>query len=196
MISVCRQERCEWKWAKSRCEIASRWTWLQAQVSDLEYRIRQHSEIHRQIRTKKGDVRLADATSTCSANADDVTDCHGAQANTCSEQVSAQSSSDVTDADDASCVAARCRPLVLGKYRKRKLLRTVQLYSRSKKCARLSTVKCQCYPPLTPCAMCGGRFNNVREVEAEEGNSPENIALLDHAYHQVLSMKEGEFRTR
>lgn len=33
--------------------VISRWTWLQAQVSDLEYRIRQHGELHKQLRSTK-----------------------------------------------------------------------------------------------------------------------------------------------
>jgi hypothetical protein len=40
-------KRAAWKWAQDRAGVASRWMWLQAQVSDLEYRIRQHNEIHR-----------------------------------------------------------------------------------------------------------------------------------------------------
>jgi hypothetical protein len=40
-------KRAAWKWAQDRAGVASRWMWLQAQISDLEYRIRQHNEIHR-----------------------------------------------------------------------------------------------------------------------------------------------------
>jgi hypothetical protein len=47
---LCRAKRAAWKWAQDRAGVASRWTWLQAQISDLEYRIRQHNEIHRYIR--------------------------------------------------------------------------------------------------------------------------------------------------
>ncbi|XP_076437508.1 uncharacterized protein LOC143276729 [Babylonia areolata] len=52
--------RAEWKWASERAAIASRWTWLQAQVSDLEYRIRQQTDQYRQARSSKGSVVLAD----------------------------------------------------------------------------------------------------------------------------------------
>lgn len=52
--------RAEWKWAFERAAVASRWTWLQAQVSDLEYRIRQQSEIYKQARTSKGLVILGE----------------------------------------------------------------------------------------------------------------------------------------
>ncbi|XP_059829785.1 KAT8 regulatory NSL complex subunit 1-like isoform X1 [Hypanus sabinus] len=52
--------RLEWKWAVERAAIVNRWTWLQAQVSDLEYRIRQQTDIYRQIRANKGPVVLGD----------------------------------------------------------------------------------------------------------------------------------------
>ncbi|PIK55528.1 putative KAT8 regulatory NSL complex subunit 1 isoform X1 [Apostichopus japonicus] len=50
--------RAIWKWAVHRAGVARRWTWLQAQVSDLEYRIRQHSDIYKQIKAAKGTVTL------------------------------------------------------------------------------------------------------------------------------------------
>jgi len=40
-------------WGEQRLAIAKRWTWLQAQVSDLEYKIRQYNELYRQVRTAK-----------------------------------------------------------------------------------------------------------------------------------------------
>lgn len=246
--------------------MAARWTWLQAQVSDLEYRIRQQSEIHRQIRQKKGEVKLGEAP-ICSTSKDsrlemlhqsnmspvavtpimsnmDKQSEHlkhqlgniytpspvqspGGVATRESESITPNgllsssslsnrslttnsntiSSSEVTPTStnsgesvfsesscmDATCVAARCRPTILGKYRKRKLLRTSSLHTRNRKCARLSSVRCKCYPPVTPCAMCGGRYNNTRDVEQDACQVNDNIALLDHSYHQVLSLHEGSY---
>lgn len=34
------KKRAIWKWANERSRLASRWTWLQAQIADLEFRIR------------------------------------------------------------------------------------------------------------------------------------------------------------
>ncbi|XP_059494610.1 KAT8 regulatory NSL complex subunit 1-like [Stegostoma tigrinum] len=51
----------EWRWAIERAAIVSRWNWLQAHVSDLEYRIRQQTDIYRQIRANKGSVVLGDS---------------------------------------------------------------------------------------------------------------------------------------
>uniref|UniRef100_A0A8C1L1K4 KAT8 regulatory NSL complex subunit 1b n=1 Tax=Cyprinus carpio TaxID=7962 RepID=A0A8C1L1K4_CYPCA len=50
-IPLCR--RAEGRYAVDRAAIISHWNWLQAQVSDLEYRIRQQTEIYRQIRSSK-----------------------------------------------------------------------------------------------------------------------------------------------
>lgn len=54
-------QRTEWRWAMERAAIICRWTWLQAQVSDLEFRIRQQTEIYKQIRCTKGSVVLGDS---------------------------------------------------------------------------------------------------------------------------------------
>ena len=35
------RKRAKWRWLNNRSSVASRWTWLTAQISDLEYRIRQ-----------------------------------------------------------------------------------------------------------------------------------------------------------
>ncbi|XP_055382830.1 putative uncharacterized protein DDB_G0282133 isoform X2 [Condylostylus longicornis] len=51
-------KRAGWKWARDRAAIASRWTWLCTQISDLEYRIRQHNELYQQIRKNKGVVQF------------------------------------------------------------------------------------------------------------------------------------------
>ncbi|KAM8967199.1 KAT8 regulatory NSL complex subunit 1-like [Pelodytes ibericus] len=51
----------DWRWAVERAAIICRWTWLQAQVSDLEFRIRQQTEIYKQIRCTKGSVILGDS---------------------------------------------------------------------------------------------------------------------------------------
>ena len=91
---------------------------------------------------------------------------------------------------DATCQAARCRPM--RSYRKRKLLRTSGLHQVSRKAARLSTVKCQCSPPFSSCPMCGGRYNNSQTVDADTMPANERVSLLDPSYHPVLSFNEGK----
>ncbi|XP_063159291.1 KAT8 regulatory NSL complex subunit 1-like isoform X2 [Candoia aspera] len=48
----------EHQWAVERAAIICRWTWLQAQVLDLEYRIRQQTDVYKQLRASKGPVIL------------------------------------------------------------------------------------------------------------------------------------------
>uniref|UniRef100_A0A7N5KBQ6 KAT8 regulatory NSL complex subunit 1 n=1 Tax=Ailuropoda melanoleuca TaxID=9646 RepID=A0A7N5KBQ6_AILME len=55
------RRRSEWRWAADRAAIVSRWNWLQAHVSDLEYRIRQQTDIYKQIRANKGLIVLGEA---------------------------------------------------------------------------------------------------------------------------------------
>ncbi|MBN3308817.1 KANL1 protein, partial [Amia calva] len=45
--------RAEGRYAMERASIVSHWNWLQAHISDLEYRIRQQTDIYRQIRVNK-----------------------------------------------------------------------------------------------------------------------------------------------
>ncbi|XP_078487124.1 uncharacterized protein LOC100183407 [Ciona intestinalis] len=52
----CVTSSASWRWANERTSVAKRWTWLQAQVSDLEFKIRQHTEMHRQMRLAKGEA--------------------------------------------------------------------------------------------------------------------------------------------
>nr|XP_060638718.1 KAT8 regulatory NSL complex subunit 1-like isoform X2 [Anolis sagrei ordinatus] len=55
-----RRRLAERQWAVERAAIICRWTWLQAQVTDLEYRIRQQTDVYKQLRANKGPVVLGD----------------------------------------------------------------------------------------------------------------------------------------
>ena len=277
-MTLNRHRRADWKWNTDRAAVASRWTWLQAQVSDLEYRIRQQSEIFKQIRHAKGSVVLGDPPSleeigarlrqarangqklspfeTKIADIDIKAESNGSPCNISSllQNVNQQAtkltqslgncltpdpsekvknmnntkmlngvipghssesatsvpgssglttgpagdSSSVLTPDvsptfpflDATCMAARCRPV--RSYRKRKLLRTSGLHQISRKAARLSTVKCHCNPPASSCPMCGGRYNNTQALDPNVMSLQEKVALLDPAYHPVLSFKGGK----
>ena len=283
-FSAPRVRRAEWKWAYERAAVASRWTWLQAQVSDLEYRIRQQSEIYKQARHSKGLVQLgeppAPQTFLCASSqavgrgsgdartggpalvatmtGTEVSPCNvSAVLSNVDKQASrltqslgnclspantspassvgssrpksrvsspvaapnglidsplsaasvdaegnspqglstdsrmAAESTDLSPVLDVTCRAARCLPLK-HPLRKRKLLRTSGLHLRSAKAAKLSTVKCHCRSPITPCVLCGGRANSVQAVDPDSMPYQERVALLDHSFHPVLSFKEGE----
>ena len=56
MVHYCvcfRWKRAESRYTLERASIISHWNWLQAHISDLEYRIRQQTDIYRQIRSGK-----------------------------------------------------------------------------------------------------------------------------------------------
>ncbi|XP_074996986.1 KAT8 regulatory NSL complex subunit 1-like [Calonectris borealis] len=52
------RRHAECQWAMERAAIICRWTWLQAQIADLEYRIRQQTDIYKRLRAAKGPVVL------------------------------------------------------------------------------------------------------------------------------------------
>lgn len=54
------KRRAKYMWLLQRASIASKWTWLTAQISDLEYRIRQQTGFYHQIRAAKGAVTLGE----------------------------------------------------------------------------------------------------------------------------------------
>ncbi|MEE6491008.1 hypothetical protein FKM82_016069 [Ascaphus truei] len=47
------EDNAEWNWLSGRARVGSCWTWLQAQISELEYKIQQLTDLHSQIRSTK-----------------------------------------------------------------------------------------------------------------------------------------------
>ena len=183
--------------------MASRWTWLQAQVADLEYKIRQHNEFQRQIRGSKGLVMLevepvvvpstAAAASTVNGYSGVLPgsttgrSC-GLDSNT--EQIYATAAAAAAAA--ASLGASRTRPLARSTYRKRRIVQLDGLHEMSKKAARPASLRCNCDGGLSPCAICTGRREPTASPEAMELMSvQERIAVVDSGYHPVLSLPDG-----
>ncbi|KAJ8404309.1 hypothetical protein AAFF_G00340820 [Aldrovandia affinis] len=65
--------RAEGRFAVERGSIISHWNWLQAHISDLEYRIRQQTDIYRQVRSNKGLIVLGDSA-PCEVPSEDGTE--------------------------------------------------------------------------------------------------------------------------
>ncbi|XP_063971798.1 KAT8 regulatory NSL complex subunit 1 [Diachasmimorpha longicaudata] len=169
-------KRAAWKYAQDRAGVASRWTWLQAQISDLEYKIRQHNELQRQMRLAKGLTYLD--------NSETVNGYSGILPGSTSRH-----SIDTEALTSPS--ASRTRPFLWDAYRKRKLLRLEGLHEYSKRAARPSTLRCDCDGTLAACAICTGRRDPTQPQEPFELLSmPERIALVDPCYHPVLSFPE------
>lgn len=53
-----RNKRCLWRWAEDRASLASRWIWLQSQIADLDYKIRQANDLRKHIKNTKVPIRL------------------------------------------------------------------------------------------------------------------------------------------
>lgn len=166
-------KRAAWRYAQDRAGIASRWTWLQAQISDLEYRIRQHNELQRQVRAVKGLVILD--------NAETVNGYSGVL----------PGSTGRYNLPESELSASRTRPFVWSFYRKRKLLQVDRLHEVSKRAAKASTVRCSCDHTLPACALCTGRLDPTQTQEPiEQLSVQERLALVDPCYHPVLSFPD------
>lgn len=189
------QKRALWKYASQRAAIASRWTWLQAQISDLEYRIRQHGDIQRHIRTTKGDIQLGGTSPPPPSTSPTAVNGYRGQ-------LPGSSLSITTKNDDVSTTTtpngahleydcARARPLI--NFKKRRLLQLNGLHVISKKAARPSTIRCGCVNMSAPCALCTGRTDPTQPRDPPEALSKaERVALVDPGFHPVISLPEGE----
>ncbi|XP_022919364.2 KAT8 regulatory NSL complex subunit 1 [Onthophagus taurus] len=187
-------KRASWKYLQERASIAARWTWLQAQISDLEYRIRQHSELHKTIRHSKGPVQLgyenppsfpsSPTTTTPTGGAAAV---NGYRGQLPGDVLQTIGDGAMTLEKEYQC--ARTRPLI--NFRKRKLLQTTGLHAVSKKAARPSTIRCGCTKPAVPCALCTGRTDPTHPRDPSDYLSKaEKVAMLDPSFHPVFSLPE------
>lgn len=189
-----RQKRALWKYSTDRAMIAARWTWLQAQIADLEYRIRQHTDLHKQIRLNKGVIQLGGASPPHTATSVSQTALNGYRGQLPGSSPLTSKAADSSGAENLSAdyQCARTRPLV--KFRKRKLLQISGLHAVSRKAARPSTVRCGCVPLSNPCALCTGRTDPTHPRDPPDTFSrSEKVALLDPGFHPVVSLPEGKF---
>ncbi|XP_048846271.1 KAT8 regulatory NSL complex subunit 1 [Brienomyrus brachyistius] len=222
--------RAEGRYALERASIICHWNWLQAQVSDLEYRIRQQTDIYRQIRSNKGTVTLGDAVA-CDVSTEDgmksePVSCpvtrvpgssgagflglaHGPLSKACASErpvngmvnsVPDAESPDNSDAEellgkkqqllplaasqDASCVAARTRP-VLG-CRKRRLVRPAA--SLAHKVQRPSRLEAGC-GINPPCVMCGNSLSPFADFQYKLPLL-ERLSHFDPCVHPILSFSD------
>ncbi|KAM4824840.1 KAT8 regulatory NSL complex subunit 1 isoform X4 [Urocitellus parryii] len=208
------RRRSEWRWAADRAAIVSRWNWLQAHVSDLEYRIRQQTDIYKQIRANKiesvsqplenhgapvGPVSESLSTKSCGA----LRPVNGV-INTLQPVLADHIPGDSSDAEeqlhkkqrlnlvssssDGTCVAARTRPVLSCK--KRRLVRPSSIVPLSKKVHRNSTIRSGC--DVNPsCALCGsGSVNTMLPEIHYEAPLLERLSQLDSCVHPVLAFPD------
>lgn len=116
-----RSKRAAYKYAKDRGAVASRWCWLATQISELDYKIRQHTDLRKHIKDNKGVVAL-----------EEVAGFEGRLPGSKTNVYSVDSDSE----DQGEGLAARVRPYVKTSFRKRKLVHTANLHQTSKKASR------------------------------------------------------------
>ncbi|KAM3957081.1 LOW QUALITY PROTEIN: non-specific lethal 1 [Aphomia sociella] len=161
------ENRALWSWQKTRASIASRWCWIQAQVQELEYKIRQHNDLHRQVREAKGPVEFEYEPVAYEGNLP---------------------GSELADDDVATETCARVRPLRRETFKKRKLLQMHNLHIATNKAAKPSDIRCSCQYRVDSCAVCTGRAEPTQPAPAAADlPGPQRLARLDPGYHPVLS---------
>ncbi|CRL07434.1 CLUMA_CG020403, isoform A [Clunio marinus] len=170
-------QRSAYKYAKDRGSVASRWCWLATQISELDYKIRQHTDLRKHIKDSKNVVTLEDASIL-----------EGKLSGNCSKD----STCIISDDEEGNrCSSARVRPLVKSAFRKRKLVQIANLHTISKKAGRPSTLKCSCHWPYQPCALCTGRGDPTEPRDLPDTlQTAERVALLDPGFHPVLSFAD------
>ena len=191
------QERAKYRWYARRAQLASQWVWLQAQVSDLEYKIRQSTDGYRAQRLGKGSVQLGEDVVSWPPHAK-VPSLPGASGDSVPlscpvpTRVYGSASKDHEDTgstdDEASMTCCRVRPVK--RVRRRKLVDTHGLHHTVARAAKLSSVSCECLRPGQWCVLCTGRRSHSLAVSGSgerRGSRQETVALLDHSYHTVLS---------
>ncbi|KAJ8345443.1 hypothetical protein SKAU_G00296360 [Synaphobranchus kaupii] len=200
--------RAEGRYAVERASIISHWNWLQAHISDLEYRIRQQTDIYRQVRSNKGLIVLGDST-PCDVSLEDGAEVK-AEPITC--QVTQERSSDGAEcADtglwkgwtpgrpvngvlnsllpgmpDGSCIAARTRPILSCK--KRRLVRPNAVANLNRKAQRPPAPRCSC--DVNPsCLTCGGRTALTGDLQYERPLR-DRMSQVDPCVHPILSFDD------
>ncbi|KAM6957801.1 KAT8 regulatory NSL complex subunit 1 [Aplochiton taeniatus] len=192
----------EHRWASDRVSIISHWSWLTAHISELEYRIRKHTEVYRQLRWTKGPVMLGDAASTdtslverereaehpgCQVTEENAMATDLRKGSVAGNQLNGLLNRDTEQqlpllASDGG--AARTRPLLSCK--KRRLLRPRPL-SLQRKVLRqqgVCEVNAECVMCVgRPCCASGTEMNYDRPLLVR-------LAQLDHSLHPVLSLAD------
>ncbi|XP_054899098.1 KAT8 regulatory NSL complex subunit 1-like isoform X2 [Poeciliopsis prolifica] len=211
-------KRAESRYTVERAGIISHWNWLQAHISDLEYRIRQQTDIYRQIRASKGSVELGGLAPSAvltagtevkmePVNAQDV----GAERldNTSPAHVTSTEQgpwkgqngqpvngvlSRMADSADGKLQPAydgtcvAARTRPLVGCRRRRLIQPNTVTNLNGKTPRSSCTQCSCR--VNPsCVMCGG-WPTPREEPQYELPTLERLSRLDLGVHPILSFPD------
>jgi len=160
------KERAKYRWLQRRSEHGSQWGWIQSQISDLEFKIRQQTEMYKAYREAKGAVTLAEPPRN---------------------QNKRKYDGEASSEDDSTC--SRTRPV--SRFKRRKLLDTYSIHHVNQKLNKPSSVICSCVLPDEWCVLCLGRRHSRLTADIHTQSREECTALLDHSYHTVLSSQNS-----
>ncbi|KAE8283856.1 KAT8 regulatory NSL complex subunit 1 NSL complex protein NSL1 Non-specific lethal 1-like protein [Larimichthys crocea] len=211
-------KRAESRYTVERAAIISHWNWLQAHISDLEYRIRQQTDIYRQIRASKGSVELGGvAPSAVSAGGTEVKTEPVNTQDGGSERLEHTGPAHVTNAEAGPWKGPNAQPVndVLSRMadsadtkhqqaydstcvaartrplvscRRRRLIQPNAVPNLNGKAQRSSCIQCNCR--INPsCVMCGG-WPTPREDPQYELPTLERLSRLDLGVHPILSFPD------
>ncbi|XP_049331508.1 KAT8 regulatory NSL complex subunit 1 [Astyanax mexicanus] len=173
----------EWQWTRDRAWLGSRWVWLQAQVSELEYRIRALTDLYTHLR--QGKVGATHSVPETPLRAPrpprGPPDCRSSGVGDPlrkKQMINPAPSSQAPPCPPSS--AARSRPLL--RQRRHKLIRI-------ERCAALAskavTSPCCCQPPVV-CVLCG--ISAACPPAGQDQSGRVRRRGLDPCVHPVLSM--------
>ncbi|XP_027145073.1 KAT8 regulatory NSL complex subunit 1 isoform X2 [Larimichthys crocea] len=211
-------KRAESRYTVERAAIISHWNWLQAHISDLEYRIRQQTDIYRQIRASKGSVESGGvAPSAVSAGGTEVKTEPVNTQDGGSERLEHTGPAHVTNAEAGPWKGPNAQPVndVLSRMadsadtkhqqaydstcvaartrplvscRRRRLIQPNAVPNLNGKAQRSSCIQCNCR--INPsCVMCGG-WPTPREDPQYELPTLERLSRLDLGVHPILSFPD------
>jgi len=182
------RERALYRWLQKRSEYAAQWGWLQCQISDLEFRIRQQNEMYRAYREAKGAVTLAeDVVPPSPYKAGRYLGTAQGPDGIKRRPVEFDYTSEDTSEDESTLTCSRVRPV--NRVKRRKLIDTYGLHHTSSRASKPSAYSCGCLHPDEWCVLCLGRYSHKQKVDIYTQSRQECLALLDHGYHAVLSRK-------
>ncbi|KAK3893955.1 hypothetical protein Pcinc_002251, partial [Petrolisthes cinctipes] len=195
------RERAFYRYHKARAWVASRWTWLQAQIADLEYRILQQHKIYTHVRTTKGAVQVDEGSRWRGSSLRDPAhvDVHD-PALTCLAAPTTRTALNgyhsrgedgVAGGPDATQVSARA--MGVRAVKRRRLVRAgaglCAGLRRANAGGRIPAVQCKCVPPLT-CVLCTrlqGPPPPPTPPDPYTQPPAERFARVDPTFHPVLS---------
>ena len=159
----------------------------------MEYRIRQHTDVYRQLRAAKGPVQFAPVnglTAATTTTSNTTTASPSKEAASCDEDTSASS--------ESCWSSSRTRPMVQtsggSSFRHRRLIKASQITAGSgrKSSRHSSTVRCCCVMSRIyhPCVLCNGKNNYLLPVDPDGMTLRERIGLTDRGFHPVLSLPQ------